>query len=275
MSLKDWIEYNHCLISNRSPHLQPPKEIPSYWYMIKKRILMARWSDDWNCGYETEWWYCIKSDQFDIDSLKAKRRYEINKGIRNFDVKIINPINYIQDIYNVFLSAYLEYPSIYRPNISIEQIRKDCFYWSKNNIVIGCFNDQKKIVGCSILTKHFDYMSFNVLRVDPRYQKLGINFAIVFFICRHFINDENVYYISDGERNIRHITAFQDFLIKYFQFKKIYCRLNIKYNPFVKILINILFPFRKCILKKNRHNKFIYNISCLLNQESIRRSFYR
>ena len=52
--------------------------------------LLARWTSDWDCGYETEWWYCIKDTPFDISTLKSKRRYEINKGNKNFEVREIN-----------------------------------------------------------------------------------------------------------------------------------------------------------------------------------------
>lgn len=44
----------------------------------------ARWTDNFDCGYETEWWYCIKDEPFDISKINSKKRYEINKGKKNF-----------------------------------------------------------------------------------------------------------------------------------------------------------------------------------------------
>ena len=59
------------------------------------RFYVAETCDD--CGYETNWWYVVKDTPFDLNSLKAKRRYEINKGIKNFEVIDIDPKNYSED----------------------------------------------------------------------------------------------------------------------------------------------------------------------------------
>jgi len=273
MNNKGWIEYNHCLISNVPPHLNGPKEIPSYLYMLKNRILMARWITNWDCKHNTEWWYCIKDGVLDIECLKAKRRYEIKKGINNFTVAVINPLDYVDEIYDVFLAAYSGYPSLYRPKISLKKINNNCCIWHENNIVIGCFDRERKFSGCAILTHNGDFINFNLLRVKPEYQKLGINFAIVYYICETFIEYENIKYISDGERNIRPITAFQDYLIKYFGFRKAYCNLCIKYNPIVKLIVYIVYPFKGVILRLHNKNELFYNIHCFLNQEQIRRTF--
>ena len=40
------------------------------------------------------------------------------------------------------------------------------------------------------------------------------------------------FYICDGERNILHETSFQNYLEKYFGFRKAYCKLNLKYRCF-------------------------------------------
>lgn len=66
---------------------------------------------------ETSWWYVIKDTPFDIHVLKAKRRYEINKGLKNFDVRIINANDYAKELYKITKSAYLQYPDKYRPSI--------------------------------------------------------------------------------------------------------------------------------------------------------------
>ena len=86
--------------------------------------LLARWTENWDCGKETEWWYVIKDTPFDISKLKAKRRYEINKGIKNFEVKPIDPVSFVEDIYRVTVKAYSGWPEKYRPNVSIESAKK-------------------------------------------------------------------------------------------------------------------------------------------------------
>ena len=81
------------------------------------RPLFARWTSDFDCGYETNWWYCIKDTPFDISLLKSKKRYEINKGKRNFNVKIIDPREYSKEIVNIQIKTWMEYPETYRAKI--------------------------------------------------------------------------------------------------------------------------------------------------------------
>ncbi len=57
------------------------------------------------------------------------------------------------------------------------------------------------------------------------------------------------FYINDGARSIRHETAFQDYLEKYFGFRKAYCKLHIAYRFPVNIAVKLLYPFRKKIKK--------------------------
>lgn len=99
MSLKDWKYYNHAIIPAVEPHEKPDLSC------IKDRTIwkvggipfLARWTTDYDCGCETSWWYVIKDTPFNIATLKAKRRYEINKGKKNFEVRRINPSEYVED----------------------------------------------------------------------------------------------------------------------------------------------------------------------------------
>lgn len=53
------------------------------------------------------------------------------------------------------------------------------------------------------------------------------------------------FYINDGARSISHETNFQDYLEKYFGFRKAYCKLHVAYNRRIKLVVKVLFPFRK------------------------------
>ena len=77
----------------------------------------------------------------------------------------------------------------------------------------------------------------------------------------------------DGERNIRHQTNYQDFLVKNLNFRYAYCKLHILYGTFMKNAIKILFPIRGIIYKIGEYNKTIYNVACLLKQHEYYLSF--
>ena len=75
-------------------------------------------------------------------------------------------------------------------------------------------------------------------------------------------------YISDGSRSINHETAFQDYLEKYFGFRKAYCKLHIAYNPKVKWLIKLLYTFRKILINLDGIGA-IHQVNVVLRMEKI------
>lgn len=118
MQIDGWKYYNHAAIPTTAPHEEPsmePIDNGNIWKIDGGQPLLIRWTTDFDCGYETNWWYVIKNTPFDISRLKAKRRYEINKGNRNFVIKEIVPAEWCEEIYKVAVAAYETYPKSYRP----------------------------------------------------------------------------------------------------------------------------------------------------------------
>ena len=230
---------------------------------------MARWTTDWDCGYETSFWYVIKDTPFDISVLKSKRRYEINKGNKNFEVRIINPKEYIEQIIDVTMAAYMGWPEKYRPTVNEEGFRKTD--WSKWTVFGGFNREDGSLCGYAQLNDQGSYAEFNVLRAKPETEKLAINAAMVAGILDHYNSRFNgSFYINDGSRSIRHETAFQDYLEKYFDFRKAYCKLNVKYRLWVDAIVKAMYPLRKFISPESRLGS---KISGILKMEEARRSF--
>lgn len=231
--------------------------------------LFARWTSDFDCGYETEWWYCIKDEPFDIGTLKAKRRYEINKGKKNFNVRVINPKDYVDDSYRVTVEAYSQWPEKYRPIVDENSFKSGVGKW--NYVVFADFSlEDSSLSGYALINQHDCYAEFNVLRIDPEAERKGLNAAMVAGILEYYSNRlEKGFYINDGSRTIRHETAFQDYLEKYFGFRKAYCKLNIKYKFPVNLAVKILYPFRNRISKESKVGSLV---SAVLQMEEIKRN---
>ena len=272
--IHQWKYYNRALIPLTPPH-ESPNMSNFYEYFNKRNILFARYTTDYDLNYETEWWYCIKENSFDIDLIKSKRRYEIIKGCKNFYCEINKEFtNYADDLYKIACEAFSEYPENYRP-----EINKDSFFTYLKQCetdlsidFILCKNKDEHICGYAILEKNKNCVNLQVVKTLPSCQKLGINAAIVKFILDTYLPE---YYICDGERPLRHRTNYQEYLIKYFQFRKAYCILHIHYKTWLKIIIFIIFPLRSLLTRLSRiySNKILYNIISILEQERIRRTF--
>ena len=256
--MRHWRYYNHALLLNCPPPRENIDEAildelsnRQLWNENGNKALLARWTTNFDCGYETNWWYCIKDESYNIDSVKSKIRYYVKKGISNFEARIINADDYREDLYLVAVAAFSAYPESYRPTVDKEKFENEISEWDSKYVVFGAFDrENMELQGYSLCGEHADYVELCVLKTNPDYEKKQINAALVNGILEHY-NDRlsKEFYIVDGERNILHETAFQNYLEKYFGFRKAYCKLHIKYRCGVRIIVKILFPFRKWLAR--------------------------
>ncbi len=254
--MDEWRYYNHAMIPACAPHeVQDLTEIQNgkIFKQTKSKPLFARWTDDFDCGYETEWWYVIKNEPFDIDSVKAKKRYVINKGNKHFYVKEIAPGDYVDALYSVQVDAFGAYPKKYRPTAKRQEFEGlgQLFLRDKTYKMFGAFlKETDELCGYAYTREQGICIHLPVLKTKPQYEKLEVNAALVFGILDLLSEKlKSGFYICDGARSINHETAFQDYLEKYFGFRKAYCNLNIKYNPKIGWIVKIMYPFRKVFTK--------------------------
>lgn len=272
--MSSWKYYNHALIPTGGPH-----EPPMLDELSEKRIwdnygkaLFARWVEDWDCNKSTEWWYVIIDKPFDIASLKSKRRYEINKGNKNFSVEKIDPLHYTEDIYDIAVKAFSVYPKKYRPIIEKQSFIKDIkANWQKYTVFLA-WNSEGKPSGYAYLDEKKEYADFMVLKTIPEEEKKGINAALVFSILEYYRDKlaQGKFYICDGSRAIFHDTNFQDYLIKYFNFRKAYCSLHIKYRTGVSWIIALCKPLKS--LLTNSSIKTINQLAAVIKMDEIAKS---
>lgn len=254
MMKDEWKYYNHAAIPNCAPHEMPELSAindGSIWHLFgDSKPILARWTENWDCGYETNWWYVIKDTPFDISSLKAKRRYEINRGMKSFEIiKIDNTSTYAKQIYEVTKDAYEGYPRAYRPVIDRDTFIADVKKWSGYDIYGAISKEDGLLKAWARLKPYETYSNFEMLRAERSQEKLGVNAAIVYGILSDYNHKlANGYYICDGTRSISHETAFQDYLEKYFEFRRAYCKLFIEYAPRLQLPMKVLFPLRKLIM---------------------------
>ena len=273
MQIERWQYYNHAAIPTTAPHEEPnidPINDGTIWKISGGTPLLARWTTEFDCGYETNWWYVIKDTPFVISELKAKRRYEINKGIKNFEVKEIDPTEYKEALLEVQVAAFSAYPEKYRPTVEREAFFKEIDSW-QDYIVIGAFfREGGALCGYALLScDSEDFVDFKVLKTNPAFEGYAVNAALVEGVMRHFEAFlEKGGYLCDGARSINHETAFQDYLEKYFGFRKAYCSLRVAYKPGIRWIINLLFVFRK-LLKKLDGIGIFHLFNSVLQMEEI------
>ena len=246
MNVEGWRYYNHAAIPTTPPHEDPDITPVLDGKVWDKGVYLARWTTNFDCKEQTNWWHVIKDTPYDTTDLKAKRRYEINRGKKFFDVVQINPQQYKEELYEVQIQAFAAYPKKYRPTTDRASFMASINKWS-TYYVFGVFDrESNELCGYAALYKKNEKcVDFRVLKTKPIHEKRSVNAALVDGVM-NFFNDflSNGGYITDGERSISHETAFQDYLEKYFGFRKAYCNLHIEYNPRYSWVVKLLYRFR-------------------------------
>ncbi|MDD3416497.1 MAG: hypothetical protein PHY47_21245 [Lachnospiraceae bacterium] len=273
MKINGWKYYNRAAIPTTTPHEKVdlnPIEDKSIWKMDGKP-LFARWTENYDCSYETDWWYCIKDEPFHFEQIKSKRRTEIRKGLKINRVEIIKASDYIKEIYKIQSKCYNDYPEQYRPEYNYDIAKESCKRWDEKHIVFMAFSvETGEATGFACVEPINDYVNFEILKVPNEYKNSQVVTALTYEILLKMINEGGYKYVCDGARNLVHQTNFMDYLVKQFAFRYAYCDLKMAYRTTVKPIVYILYPFRN-IIRKFSDNRLLYNIFAVLKMEEISR----
>lgn len=277
----EWEYYNHALVPTTAPHVEPDVS----WIRNKKvwkefaggkYPLLVRWVTDFDCGQETEWWHCIKDEPFDIANIPAKKRYEISKGLKNVDVRIITPGEYAEELAEVQCKARIHYGETLDYAEEKEAIRKSFTEDPEieNAEYIGAFlKETGELIGYGIYEVHEDWVLQSVIKTNPDYLKCNTNAALVAFALERYFGDGfSIKYLTNGTKNVLHETNYHEYLMKYFGFRKAYCRLHIKYRGWVGAVVAVLYPFRKLFYKMKGRDP-VRMVRAVLKMEEIHRTF--
>lgn len=89
--MDNWRIWQKCLMHTSAPHCNRDFSHDLVLNELKSRnALFARWTTDWDCDSHTQWWYCIKDDPIDLNSLSSKARYRVNRGKKNIEILLLN-----------------------------------------------------------------------------------------------------------------------------------------------------------------------------------------
>ncbi len=271
-----WRYYNHAIIPSTAPHErvdESPMKSGDLWKAADGCPLLARWTTDFDCREATDWWYIIKDKPFDMMDVGCKHRKTIRKGIKYFDVRIIDPVEYAEELYQVELEAVSEYPSKCR-----EKVDHDQFIASlndrRNGITFAAFSkEDNSMAGYLYDIVRDSYIEGLLLKAKPSQKKKQLSSALVFCELDYFRKElEQGVYIMAGERTIYHPTNHQEYLEKTFGFRKAYSRLHIRYRRGIKQMVACLYPMRGLISKLDCIKLFSL-ISGVLKMEEIVRQY--
>jgi hypothetical protein len=268
--MNKWRRYNGALIPVAPPHIKV--DCSNIEVKVKEtNAYFARWTSDFDCDLETEFWHVICDQAIAINSLSRNTRSKIRRGTKYCVVKLINKDSLIENGYDCYFSAFSKYNTYLQPKTKI-QFQKEIESLDENWDFWGVFHDNK-MIGYSQNRVIDDSCDYSTIKFHPDSLKFYSSYTLFYTMNQYYLNEKSFRYVNDGARSISHKTNIQSFLIDKFKFRKAYCKLNIIYSPKVKLILSIIYPIR-WFLSFLDFGPFV-KLNVLMFQEKIRRSYER
>lgn len=271
-----WCYYNHAIIPTIAPHETVDAsalESGSLWRSVGGYPLLARWTTDFDCPEKTDWWYIIKDKPFDFMDVGHQYRKKIRKGLKNFDVQIIDPTQYIEELYQVQMEAVSDYSANRLMKVDYDEFVSD-MYKRRGGLTFAAFSkEDHSIAGYAYDIPCDSYVVSSVMKTKPSQHHKQVTAALVYSVLDYFKNNlaQGLYLLS-GERTIYHPTNHQEYLEKTFDYRKAYCQLHIRYRRGIKPIVACLYAMRGVLKHFNGITLFRQINSVLMMEEIVRRS---
>lgn len=248
-----------------APHEEPLLLENDWKALLKKGGLLVRNTYNFDQEKESHFWYVIKDTFQGLDDFSSNERNKIRRAVKTLTFKKVS-INLLKsEGWNILQATYEDYAvsdrtmdeTVFLDYLSACE-KQDFDYW-------GIF-DQEKLIGfCTVWIWLPDSCEYGLIGILPEYKHNNTYpyYGLFYKMNEYYLGEKKYRYVTDGARSITEHSHIQDFLIQNFGFRKAYCQLAVHYQWWMKIVVNLLYPFRKIIT--------LPRIKAILNMEAMQR----
>lgn len=256
---------NHCLMWNGYPRKEIRLDDTTVKALMRKKgAWICRNLYDFDCSDSTNFWEIICDKPFEIEDLPSKVRNQVRRCVKDCEIRHLTNIELINaDGYNVYLLSYERYHDIIKNPVTREvyesKLKRD-----SHLDIYGVFRKEDNLcIAYAWNVIDHDVVKYSALKAIPQYLNKHYPFyGLLYVMTRDYLNNGYTY-VTDGFRSLTGHSNIQPFLEQKFRFRKAYCKINITYVWWLKLFINLVFPFKSLITNSK--------LSVLLNMEQIRR----
>lgn len=205
---------------------------------------------DFDTSAPTSFWYVIKDRFNGMDELAPKTRWMVRRALKTLEIRRIDKAELVEaGAWEVFCRAFDHYKvkeghigdrGVFERGLLEMNDRTECwaaFDRQTGRLAAYAVNDVDSI-SCG-------YAS---IKADPEYLKWYYPiYGLIYEMNRHYLDERRLRYVSDGARSSTEHSNIQPWLEEKFGFRKAYCRLQVCCVWWLKIVIGVLYPFRRRI----------------------------
>ncbi len=261
--------YKHAWVDKRAPHHGEKLRQDELRLLLSNGGILVRNTYDFDCKEETSFWFVIKDTFGGMEELSSKKRNQVRKSLKTYDVRRVSA----EELLSVGLPIYQEACESYRVKTSVvtdEDFRARILACEKEGSSdYWCVyrKDTAEAVALAINTRYTDCCEYNSMKCKPSvmHNSTYPYYGLIYEMNRYYLDELKLKYVNDGARSITEHSNIQPFLIDTFHFRKAYCKLQIVYKWWMKIIVDTLYPLRSVVP--------ILPVKAILRMESFVREF--
>ena len=262
--MNGFILYKGVWISESAPHTQLELKLSDCKAMLNKGGYAIRNAYDFDKVNDGSFWYVIKDSFGGMEELSTNTRNQVRKCLKQCDIHQVTKDELLKKGYEVHSAAASGYkvkthvPTTEEFRNGILKKNQEYEYWA------AYIKDTDKMIAFSINRVHENCCEYSTMKAIPEMLRQYYPFyGLLYEMNRYYLEKRGLMYVNDGARSLTNHSNIQPFLIEKFKFRKAYGRMQVVYKPWVKIVVNMLYPFRSIIPN--------LKIRSFLNMEAIRR----
>ena len=259
------------------PHEEQKLGKEAYSNLLSMGGLLVRNTYNFDCQEKTSFWYVIQDTFNGLEDLSSNERNKIRRAEKVLVFKRIGIDLLKSEGWKILKATYEDYAvsdramdeTVFMDYLS-ECETQDFDYW-------GVFDQDHFIGFCTVWlwpSKIWEYglvgnklnsCEYGLIGLLPEYKHNNTYpyYGLFYKMNEYYLGEKKYRYVADGARSITEHSHIQDFLMQNFNFRKAYCQLAVYYKWWMKIAVNMLYPFRKIIT--------LPRIKAILNMEAMQR----
>ncbi|MDH5571954.1 MAG: hypothetical protein OEY89_09325 [Gammaproteobacteria bacterium] len=216
---------------------------------------------------ETNWWYMVCRN-YALSDVSGNTRSKIRRGLQRLKIRPVTAAWLAKNGYDCHVRCYKRYKHASpRTEDDFRFFMEGLDGYSIFDFWACCKSD--KLVGYIICLREKDGVFMHTIDISPEGLHDYSAYAMMHELLDHYVNGLGIP-VSNGSRSIAHKTNMQDYLCK-FGFEREYAYLHVVYRPVLRLLVDVLYPFRNVIRTLDVMASF-HKVSSLLFQEEIVRT---
>ncbi len=265
--MQDFYLYRQAWRFDGAPHEETKLDKKEVGALFRQGGFMVRNTYDFDCQKETCFWNLIKDQFGGLEELSGNTRKKVRRSLEKLEFKRIDNKPIIELGYPILKATFDDYAVTDR--ITNHQTFETYMNWceKKHYDYWGVYDRiDNDFIGFCANRVWVDSCEYGVVGIKPEYKRKSTAYpyyGLFYSMNQYYLQEKGFRYVTDGSRSITEHSNIQPFLEEKFHFRKSYCHLAVHYCWWMKIAVNLLYPFRKIIP--------LQRVKAILNMEAMQR----